>query len=187
MADRERPLPRLRKAYNPGRSNFEQPGLGGQPLELERLPDARLVIVVADTSEMQPGLERGYEIWRQFTAALVAEFSALEISCADGFYLESLRSQAGGAVPLIVVRNTPAVFSTLAGTLNRSQFPAIPRLTVTQGRLAASLGSQFFLGGGSTFDQPRLWIPPGFFLLVALDTANIQSDFQIVLSGTTTV
>jgi hypothetical protein len=182
VADREGLIPRLRRSYAAGRDNFEQTGLAGVPLELEREAKARLSIVLADLSEMQPGLERGYEIWRQFTTAAAGEFALLSVTCADGFYLERLRTQAAASAGLITVTTAQPATSSLAGTLNASRFLAIPRLAVTQGRTAVALGSQYFVAGGVEWIQ-RLWIPPGFFLNLGLDTANVQSDWQLIVSG----
>jgi hypothetical protein len=185
VSDRERLLPPLRRAYNPGRANFEQPGQGGFPLELERLADAQLGITVADVSEMQPGLDRGFELGRQFTAAVAAQFGCLSITCPDGFYLDYLRNGAGGTATTITVTQAAPAFAALAGTFNRSGFPAlIPRLTFIQGNLAAALGSQFFLALNQVLGI-RLWVPPSFWLNLACDTANVQSDHILALSGTT--
>jgi len=184
VSDREQELPPLRRSYEPGRRNFEQPGQAGFPLELERQTAAQLGITVADVSAMAPGLDRGYEVARQFSAAVLAQFSCFSITCPDGFFVEYLRSTAAAALLLTVTNAAPA-FATLAGTFNRSGFPAlIPRLTTIQGNLAASVGSQFFLPANVVLGV-RLWVPPSFWLNLALDTANVQSDTQLILSGTT--
>jgi len=184
VSDREQELPPLRQAFNPARANFEQPGQGGAPLELDRELRAQLGIQLADYSPMAPGLARGFEVARQFSAAVIAQFSCFSITCPDGFFVEYLRNTAAAALLLTVTNAAPA-FATLSGTFNRSGFPAlIPRLTTIQGNLAASLGSQFFLSANVVLGV-RLWVPPSFWLNLALDTANVQSDTQLILSGTT--
>ena len=135
---------------------------------------------------MQPGLDRGFELVRQFTTALVAEFGLCSITCADGFYLERARHNAASGAMVITVTTAAPATSSLAGTLNRSQFLAIPRLTFIQGRTAASLGSNYFQAAAVEFTQ-RLWIPPGFWLNLGLDAANVQTDFNLILSGVAAV
>jgi len=184
VSDRERPVPPLRRSYEPGRRNFEQPGQGGFPLELERLTDAQLGITVADVSPMAPGLDRGFETARQFSGAVAAQFAALSLTCPDGLYLEWFRHNAGAATGITVTPAAPA-FATLAGTFNRSGFPGlIPRLVAIQGNLGASLGSVFFLPANTPL-QIRLWVPPSFWLNIVVDTANVASDNNLILSGTT--
>jgi len=135
---------------------------------------------------MAPGLERGFEISRQFTPAVAAQFGALSLTCPDGFYLEYIRHVAAGSALAVTVTQTQLAYAGLAGTFNRNGFPGVvPRLVATQGTLAAAIGSQWVLPNNFVYNSPRLWIPPGFWLHLTCDTPNVQTDNNLILSGTT--
>jgi len=171
----------LRQSFNPGRSNVEQPGQTS-PLGLERDLNAQFGIQLADYAPMAPGLDRPFELIRVAVTAVVAQFSVVSIMSPDGFFVEFFRNNAAQAVLIQTVAAFPAL-ATVAGSVSRSlQERAFPRISFQTGNLAASIGTNFFMSTAIVLDT-RLWIPPNRVFVTQVDTANINGDWNIGLSG----
>lgn len=188
MSDREREIPPLRRSFEPGRRNFEQVGLGGIPLELERLPDVQLGINLADYSEMQPGSVRPYEMMRVAVGIVAAQFGGVSIYCDEGFYLEQFRNESGAnsvSWRTDLVGASPAI-ATVSGSATRLvQVLPFPRLVINTGAFAA-VTTGYYSNTGSSI-SPRLWVPPTHVLTLQGLVAATAVDLMIVLSGVSAV
>lgn len=168
-------LPLLRQSFNPGRSQFEQPGQGACPLELAREGQAQLGITIADYSLLAQGPMHPRDQYSGGVNAVVARFGASFWWSRDGFYLHTIINRSGVQMSINFLPG-PASIPALAGSnvIVPESITGVPStITTIQGDAAAGLGFNFNLTAQQVYQPaPLIWIPPNRVLVVNVNVAN---------------
>jgi hypothetical protein len=185
VSDLEGRLPLLRQAFNPGRAQFEQPGQGGNPLELEREYRAQLGITIADYSLLAQGPLHPREHYNVSTGPVVARFSNAYFWSRDGFYLHTIINRSVPQLSMNFLAD-PSLIPALAGT----GVAAASSITGVVSTVANIFGDAA-AGGGFAFNlvqaekyqpDPIQWLPPNRVLVLGVNVANTALNVLLEVS-----
>jgi hypothetical protein len=175
VSDRERELPLLRQSFNPGRAQFEQPGQGGNPLELERDFRAQLGITLADYSLLAQGPLHPREQYSFGVNAVVARFGVMALWSRDGFYLHTLINRSAVQISMNFLAG-PGSLPALAGASSpvpESITGVTSTVTTTQGDSATATGFNFNLTSQQEYKpNPLIWVPANRVLAIDCNVVN---------------
>ena len=175
MADREASVPPLREGFVAARSNFEQPGLAGVPLGVEREAPAQLGITVGDYSFAAVGPLHVYEKLSLNVNAVVARFGIAAIWSRDGFHLRSIMSRSVPQISIGALAD-PSLLPALAGTSVATpvSLTGVPStITNLSGDAAAPVSFQWNLLQSQAWQWERgVWIPPSRVITIGHSNAN---------------
>jgi len=177
-------LPPLRQPLQPGRSNLEQPGQGGTPLDLDRELRARFTVQLADYADSAPGMVRAFEAMRLATPLVAAQFSGVQLYNESGFYLEAMRNDSAAlsvGVRSDLLGAQPAIATASGAPSRLLQLLAFPRLVISMGAFAAVTTGYYV---NATVSIPlRIWVPGTHVLTLQGLTAGVATDLNVILSG----
>lgn len=181
----ETSLPPLRQAFRPGRSQFEQPGQGGAPLELRREDLVQLGITVGDYALLAEGPIHPREQYALFLGAVVARFSVAYFWSRDGFYVHDLVNRSAVQLSMNYLAD-PSLVPALAGTsvaVASSITGVTSSITNISGDQAAAAGFAWNLQGGEHYaPNPIAWIPANRVLVLGVNVANTAVNLLLEVS-----
>ena len=174
MSDRGA-LPPLRDPLAAARSNIEQVGLAGVPLNVERERELQAGLTLADYSYAAAGPFHVYEQYQLAVNAVVARFGICAMWSRDGFHLRSMINRSTNQVGISFFAD-PSLIPALAGTsvATAQSFSGITSsITNLSGDAAAGLGLNWNLLGSQAYQWERgVWIPPNRVLALNTNVAN---------------